>query len=92
MGVFDEVTCEYALPEWPQGEQPRFQTKDLECLMQRYRITRDGRLLSVDGRDEEYHGYVGFYTSLERAGGHEWFAYQAKFTDGRLVDIQRVSE
>lgn len=104
MGLFDDVLCEYPLPEWPDGEEPSFQTKDLECAMLRYRITADGRLLEAEyerdssgrGRvagwtDIDYHGYVTFYTSVPRDGGREWFEYRAKFTDGELVDLQRAA-
>ena len=96
MGLFDEIVCEYPLPGWPTHESPRFQTKDLDCSMDTYRISADGRLLrsrsegAPEWHDVEYHGVIGFYTSLERAGGREWFEYTAKFTDGRLVGAERM--
>ncbi len=44
MGMFDEILCEYPLPdEVVQGEI--FQTKSFECLLDRYTITRNGRLI-----------------------------------------------
>ena len=101
MGLFDDVVCEYPLPDWPVGETPLFQTKDLECEMRGYRITKEGRLLAAEyepagGRaparwvDTGHHGYLTFYTSLARAGNGEWFHWRAKFTDGSIVDLQRV--
>ncbi len=105
MGLFDEVICEFPLPGWPEGEEPRFQTKDLDCFMETFSITSDGRLLaarderatsgtapSAGWRDAEYHDYLVFYTSLERPGGREWFEYRAKVTDGQLVDLERIQE
>lgn len=44
MGLFDDVKIDYPLPE-PAHNGYDYQTKDLECLMQRYTITEDGRLL-----------------------------------------------
>lgn len=105
MGLFDEILCEYPLPEWPAGEDPRFQTKDLDCLLERYRITVDGRLLTTRYRrgsldetesprelDTEFYGFLVFYTSVERDGEREWYEYRAKFTDGRIVEVERVDE
>lgn len=44
MGMFDDVKCEYPLPdEWAQDLG--FQTKDLHCLMDQYTITKEGRLI-----------------------------------------------
>lgn len=34
----------------------------------------------------DYHGYVRFYTNIKNI----WFEYEAKFTDGLMVDIKRV--
>ncbi len=48
MGLYDEITCEYPLPETgylvPEGHD-EWQTKDLENAMIRYRISREGRLM-----------------------------------------------
>jgi hypothetical protein len=33
-----------------------------------------------------HHGYVRFYSSINR----EWYEFNAKFTDGKLVEIKRV--
>ena len=42
MGLFDEVVSDYELPGWPEDEESMFQTKDLGCGMESYRITSDG--------------------------------------------------
>ncbi len=44
MGLFDDVRCEYRLPN-PAHQSLVFQTKDLENLMDEYVITRRGRLV-----------------------------------------------
>jgi hypothetical protein len=44
MGMFDELNCEYPLPD-AEVQDKLFQTKSLECLMERYTISRDGRLI-----------------------------------------------
>ena len=39
-----------------------------------------------------YHGYIRFYTSVEdEQGTSQWYEFSAKFTDGTLVSIQRVT-
>lgn len=62
MGMFDEITCEYPLPESgyrvPFGHAG-FQTKDLECLMDRYTISVEGRLIRHDVRYEWREGDEG---------------------------------
>lgn len=43
MGMYDHIRCEYPLPE---GWQDRtFQSKSLDCAMDDYTITADGRLI-----------------------------------------------
>ncbi len=44
MGMFDELTIEYPFPD-PEFQGDTFQTKDLECMMDRYTITADGSLV-----------------------------------------------
>lgn len=45
MGLFDTLTCHYPLPGLSDPTSVEFQTKDLGCLMKRYTITREGRLI-----------------------------------------------
>jgi hypothetical protein len=70
MGMFDTVTCEYPLPNTAHQEL-EFQTKDLECLLDHYTITKAGRLLRRFGALGEltgetiewpYHGKLTIYT------------------------------
>lgn len=46
MGMFDYVKCEYPMPEgFEDVQDAAHQTKDLECYMTNYLITREGRLV-----------------------------------------------
>jgi L-lactate dehydrogenase len=47
MGMFDEIHCNYQLPQNPPDwvKNARFQTKDLENLLDEYTITAEGRLI-----------------------------------------------
>lgn len=53
MGVYDELQCHAPLPDGfdPEGAI-RFQTKDLACAFNLYRITREGELLCCDRKYE----------------------------------------
>ena len=33
-----------------------------------------------------HHGYVNFYSHI----GNEWYEFNAKFTDGKLIEIKRI--
>ena len=44
MGMFDELHCEFPLPD-AVVQNKEFQTKSFECLLDRYTITSDGRLI-----------------------------------------------
>jgi len=95
MGLFDDVKCEYPLPDREhQGRE--FQTKDLDCLMDHYTITREGRLIrhartrrGGPSRDIEWpiHGDIRIYDfDRER---DEAIEYIARFTHGRVEWIRR---
>lgn len=102
MGMFDHIKCEYQLPN-PEVQSEIFQSKDFDCLMDMYTITRDGILVcrkyNLDGFDDKdkemfkedilvpYHGYIRFYTSFKR----EWYEYSASFVFGRLEKIVRIN-
>ncbi|MDI3563577.1 hypothetical protein [Bradyrhizobium sp. Arg816] len=94
MGMFDYVKCELPLPDGWKGE---LQTKDFEDpYLETYTIRADGRLIrrrpkyDIDPPgtaygeiDTNFHGILNFY-GLEDG---EWHEYDAKFTDGQLVEI-----
>jgi hypothetical protein len=89
MGMFDEVKCELELPT-PWVEKPSFQTKDFGCWLDKYTITKEGRLLqqefeTKEPKDINYHGVFEFYDYDTPT--KQWVCYKAKFTDGFCVEI-----
>lgn len=98
MGLFDDVKCEYPLHD-PEHQQREFQTKDLGCLLDRYTITRDGRLVRHaqagrrgPSRDVEWpiHGDIRFY-DFDR-DKEQMIEYVARFTHGRVEWVRRLGE
>lgn len=51
MGMFDEIKCEYPLPDAVMQDVV-FQTKSFDCELTRYTITADGRLIHHTARWE----------------------------------------
>jgi hypothetical protein len=102
VGLFDTVHCEYPLPD-PRLAGQEFQTKDLECCLETYTITADGRLMrharrtptgraSLD-RDVEWpiHGDILIYASdPDREQG--LVDLVVRFTHGRVESIRRLEE
>lgn len=87
MGMFDTVRCEKPLPGEPKPPEGAWlQTKDFDCTMETYTITAAGKLRNETG-DVPFHGILSFYTYEKDV----WYEYEAKFTDGNLVDISPVS-
>ena len=96
MGMYDNVTCEVPLPD---GYSGAFQTKDFDCCMDRITIRADGRLVhdkrawtshdAATATDLNFHGIFNFYDYTISRGWHE---YEAKFTDGALVEIALASQ
>ena len=122
--MFDNITWEYPLPD-EEHNKLAFQSKDFDCLLDNYRVSKEGRLLFETYRTEDhsdhnatgidrllgcmtriptgwedvnFHGWFGFYTSICKTGedlhtnkcDHDWIEYEAKFTDGQVVEIIRV--
>lgn len=90
MGLFDDIEVDWPLPDGFDGKH--FQTKDLECYMERYRITREGALErhrreGDTWTNEDFHGILNFY---DYGPTGEWHEYNAKFTDGKVVGIEAV--
>lgn len=100
MGLFDTVRCLMPLPDFPAEAERDFQTKTLDDpYLRAYEITRGGRLLQVsDGghdnlyeeADTQFHGVLNFYTYIDTV--EHWWEYNAKFTDGQCVSVERVGE
>jgi hypothetical protein len=93
MGMFDYVSSKKKLPsviiEGKKYDPTHivYQTKSLENCLLHYSISEDGKLL-CEGNDIDYHGYVHFYTYKNINEQRYWLHFDAKFTDGYLVDIQ----
>lgn len=104
MGMFDYIriaSCQLPITEAEQIdielEDSDFQTKDLACTLNCYEITPYGELILIQRMVEDwqykevyeqvsYHGCLNFYTDVFG----KWFEFQAKFTDGKMVEIKRL--
>ncbi len=93
MGLFDNIKCEYPLPD-PEVQDTTFQTKDLDCCLYYYTLTREGRLvqpMKMDdattwNRDINWHGVVRFY---DYRPDNTWYEYEATFDRGQLVSLKK---
>jgi hypothetical protein len=115
MGMYDEVKCEYKLPD-ELAQNKLFQTKCMESLLDLYRISEDGELfITMCDREWEpdensiigghmkiikswedkvdFHGTIDIYTDIKTdKDEREWYEYRMKFTDGKVVDVTRVTD
>jgi hypothetical protein len=99
MGLFDTIKCEYPLPN-KLHQDLEFQTKDLECLLERYMITFDGRLVRHPGKGNvglerdivwPFHGDIRIYDSDPENPSH-FVEYVVRFTHGRVEWILSADE
>ena len=95
MGLFDIIECEYPIPD-DRYQNLQFQTKDLECLLDHYTITRDGRLMRHAKRESHgpeqdvewpYHGDICIYDS-DPDKAHQLLEYVVRFTHGHVEWIR----
>ena len=96
--MFDEVRCQYPLPN-PAHQGLLFQTKGLECLLDEYVITRRGRLVRTRSGCLEprarrvscpVHQDLRIYGSVEVAPEErEWVEYVFRFTAGKVTRVRR---
>ena len=78
-GTLDEMNFEYE--EVPLEERPYPNADGYMKFAGSMRRTNEHKVRL------NYHGMVNFYTHIDS----EWFEFEAKFTDGILVDINRVN-
>lgn len=94
MGMFDTIYCRRPLPDGRQTSGS-FQSKSLCNCLCVFEITADGQLRELElddqgqpvpgkSHDTGFHGLMRFYTHAD----HELEEYEAKFTDGVLVDLR----
>ena len=90
MGMFDDLECTMRMPDGHRG--PHYQTKDLDCTLNYYRIDGGSLLLvhlgSGTTKDMNYHGKLNFY-DLTR--DHWWHEYEASFNNGSLESIKVIA-
>lgn len=94
--MFDNVRCEYPLPDGLVPIDQDFQTKSMDSVLDTYIITEKGALyvyewsITYNTKKEQqpqflsYTGNMNFYTSV----GDKWHEYNATFTDGLLIKIE----
>lgn len=105
MGLFDEIVCEYPLPDgWVPPAGTVFQTKDTEDqYLSRFTLAADGKLRAANGAVLAHHGSLEFYTSNWAGFAHwgmmtsddepYWTAeYVALYDHGRLLKIEGQRE
>jgi len=75
MGMFDEILCEWPLPD-PEVQDHVFQTKDLLNMLDRYTITKEGRLIwhrtrleNVPEEERPYWGTPDWESPIMRLAG-----------------------
>lgn len=118
MGMFDYFTIDYPLPLYSYilaeyrpyvhavVSQDEFQSKDLDCCLNRYYIDNTGHIFIDESTFEDpkpamrpiyYHGHIKVYTlvPLEEddltSKKKFWLEYDLKFTDSRLVSAIMIS-
>lgn len=100
MGMFDSLICEYPLPGMPPSfikPGHEFQTKSLDCRLDCYTITADGRMVD----HPKITGTIDFYTDNIVGSGPGWYTqngedvelvgYRAVFVDGVIEQLRETA-
>lgn len=97
MGMYDTVVCEYPLPGLPEEIwAKRFQTKDLECLLEEYTLRQDGTFSYNDYFNGEITIYadnivaIGPGTYTRDGEDARRLEYRLTFQDGMLVTAEQT--
>ena len=97
MGLFDDVRCDYPLPEGAPTDG--YQTKDTAAQsLETYLIAEDGRLLDENGAVVPFHGSLNFSASNVSGSGPngyltnddkraEFWDFTARYDHGTLLDL-----
>lgn len=98
MGMFDEIVIRYPLPEHPEMQNRVFQTKDLELMLERYTITKEGYLTLLSADEDgrlvpailNLSQTVSFYGFVDDETNEGWVEYVCQFWEGKLEHIALV--
>jgi hypothetical protein len=90
MSLYDEIYSDAELPDVYVLPGSVFQTRSFyyACL-QKYRLTKAGRLIDRWGRDLELDGYLILRLAPGGSGAPE---FRARFAEGQLQNIVRVED
>jgi hypothetical protein len=102
MGMYDNIICNFPL-EGEDNKLDGWQTKDLQCLLETFTITEDGRLLNSEGKEDLYTGTIDFYMSNWAAHAHgvsftangedlRSVEYRAEFKNGVLLELEKTQD
>jgi hypothetical protein len=98
MGMFDDITFDYRMPDGFDGYG--YQTKDLDCACDAYEITPVGRLILTYSSgysnddvekplgDTNFKGELNIYTSSGFGSTRATHDYNLMFVDGNLAVIK----
>lgn len=100
MGMFDELRCDYPLPDRPEWASDVFQTKDTDCFMLMHHITADGRLLLQEWKDGKrtepeptnWTGSMNIYTGRKDVSfsDQSWYEVVLLIRHGRVISADLV--
>ena len=104
MGMFDTIRFDAPLPgiPLPEGVEPEFQTKDLDCYLENYTVNVDGFLIGPHREFLYWTGTMEFYTCNTAAADGKgnvftrngednfWAEYKAEFRFGTLQSVEQI--
>jgi hypothetical protein len=79
MGLFDEIRCDYPLPDDRVPQDTVFETKCLECGLEEHTITAQGRLIL----HRKHQKKAGTHVRL----GRPWPKYEVDFVEDVDLDF-----
>lgn len=102
MGMFDDVVCDMVMPDGLNVRE--YQTKDLDCCLDNYVITKEGRLIRDFKNDEprrideffteDFTGSIEIYSDTKPTVVEEklvtWVEYELTFENGLLKTIKSI--
>jgi hypothetical protein len=102
MGMFDEVRCKYPMPVKQDFSDQWFQTKSLDCFLDKYEIREDGTLWECEyngGGDwvqvKCFTGEIRFYRFhselVGQRGNRGWVEFSSYFVRGELKQLELIT-